>query len=43
MFIVGVPAVVRWIKNLTAVAQVAEEVWIQSPAWSSGLEDLLMS
>ena len=28
----GVPAVTQWVKNLTAVAQVAAEVWIQSLA-----------
>ena len=35
----GVPAVVQWVKNLTAVAQVTEEVWVQSPTWHSVLKD----
>jgi len=29
----GVPAVAQWTENLTAVAQVAAEVWVPSPAW----------
>ena len=29
----GVPAVVQWVKNLTAVARVAAEVQVGSPAW----------
>ena len=33
----GVPAVVQWVKNLTAAAQVTAEVWVLSPAWCSGL------
>ena len=32
----GVPAVVQWVKNLTAEAQVG------SPAWCSGLKDLAL-
>ena len=28
----------QWIKNLTAVAQVAAEIWIQSPTWYSRLK-----
>ena len=35
----GVPALVQWVKNLTAVAWVSAEVWVQSPAWRSGLKD----
>ena len=35
----GVPTVVQWIKNLTAVAQVAVEAWVQSLAWHSGLKE----
>ena len=38
----GVPAVVQQVKNLTAVAQIATEVWVQSPAWCSELKDLMM-
>ena len=34
----GVPAVVQWVKNLTAVAQVAAEVRVPSLAQHSGLE-----
>lgn len=33
----GVPAVIQWVKDLTAAAQVAEEVQVQSLAWQSGL------
>ena len=36
----GVPAVVQWVKNLTAVAQVAVGVQVPSPVQRSGLEDL---
>ena len=27
-----VPAVAQWVKNPTAMTQVAAEVWVQSPA-----------
>ena len=30
---------VQWVKNPYAAAQVAVEVWVLSPAWSSGLKD----
>ena len=36
----GVPVVVQWVKNPTAVALVALKAWIQSEAWCSGLKDL---
>ena len=29
----GVPAMVQWVKNLTAAALVPAKVWIGSPAW----------
>ena len=29
----------QWLKNLTAVAWAAAEVWVLSPAWCSGLKD----
>ena len=32
-----VPTEAQWVKNLTAAAQVAAEVWIRSPAQLSGL------
>ena len=32
----------QWVKSLTAVAQVALEVWAQSPALHSGLKDLVL-
>ena len=35
----GIPTVVRWVKNLTAVVQVAAEAWVPTPAWYSGLKD----
>ena len=35
----GVPAVAQWVKNPTAVVQVAEEAQAQSPSWCSGLKD----
>ena len=35
----GVPAVVQWLKNPTAVVQVTAEVWVRSPAPRSGLKD----
>lgn len=28
----------QWVKNPTAMAQVAAEVWLQSLAWCSGLK-----
>ena len=31
---------VQWVKNPTAVAPVAAEVWVQSLAWRRGLKDL---
>lgn len=31
---------VQWVKNLTVVVQVIVQVWVQLPAWSSGLKDL---
>ena len=36
---VGDPSVAWWVKNLTAVTQVAVEVQVCSPAWYSGLKD----
>ena len=33
---------VQGVKNLTALAQVAAEAWIQSQAWCSGLKDLTL-
>ena len=38
----GVSAVVQWVKNLTAVAQVTATVWVWGPAWCSGLKDLAL-
>ena len=38
----GVPAVAQWVKNLTAVAQVAMKVWVRSLAGHSGLKDLAL-
>ena len=38
----GVPAVVQWVKNLTAVSRVPVEVQAQTLARSSGLKDLLL-
>ena len=38
----GVPAMVQWVKNLTAVARVAAEVQVPSPAWCSGLKNLVL-
>ena len=32
----------QWVKNLTAVAWVASELWVQSLAWHSGLKDLAL-
>ena len=37
---VGVSALARWVKNLTAVAQIAAEARVQSSARRSGLKDL---
>ena len=34
----GVPTVVQWVTNLTAAAQVAAEVWVQSPAQCTWLK-----
>ena len=34
---------VQWVKNLTAVAQVTTEAWVQSLAQHSGLKDLELS
>ena len=36
---IGVPVVALWVKNPTAAAQVAAEVWVWSPAQHSGLRD----
>ena len=38
----GAPAMVQWVKNLTAVARVAVEVWVQSLTQCSGLKDLAL-
>ena len=35
--LVGIPAVAQGVKNLTV--QVAEEAWVQSPAWRNRLKD----
>ena len=35
----GVPTVVQWVKNLTAVAWVAMEARVGSPAQCSGVKD----
>ena len=35
-------AVVQQVKNLTTVAQVAEEAQVQSVAWRRGLKDLAL-
>lgn len=35
----GIPTVVQWVKNMTAVAQVAAEAWVRSPAPCSELKD----
>ena len=32
----GVPIVAEWVKNLTAMAWVFAEVWVQSPASAAG-------
>ena len=39
----GIPAVVQWVKNPMAAAQVAVEMRDQSPALLSGLKDLARS
>jgi len=39
---VVVPAVAQWVENLTAVAWVAVEAWVRSPARHSGLKDLAL-
>ena len=39
----GVPDVVQWVKNLTAVAQVAADVQIQSLVWYSELRYLVFA
>ena len=36
----GSPAVVQWVKNLTAAARVTEEAQVHAPAQHSGLKDL---
>ena len=38
----GVPTTVPWVKNTTAVAQVAAEGQVQSLAWCSALKDLVL-
>ena len=38
----GVPIVVQWIKNLTAMAWISAEAQVQSPAQYSGLKDLVL-
>ena len=38
----GVPAVAQWVKNLTAKARVVAEMQVPSPAWHSGLKDLVL-
>ena len=37
----GVSAKLQWVKNPTAVAQVAVEAWVGSLALSSGFKDLV--
>ena len=34
----GVPAVVQWVKDLTAVARFTVEAWVQSPTQGSELK-----
>ena len=41
-FVFRVPAAAKWVKNLTAVAQVTVEVQVQSPAWCTGLTNLAL-
>ena len=31
----GIFTGVQWVKNLTAVAQVTAEVWVQPPTWQN--------
>ena len=38
----GVSAVVQWVKNLTAVARVATEAWVQSLDRQRGLKGPVM-
>ena len=38
----GIPTVVQWVKNLTAVAKVASEACIKFLAPHSGLKDLAL-
>ena len=38
----GVPTMVQWIKNPTAVTLVTVEVWVRSPPQHSGLKDLVL-
>ena len=38
----GIPTVAQWIKHLTAAAQVAAEVRVQSLVWHSGLKDMAL-
>ena len=38
----GVPTVVQWAKDLTAVDCAAEEERVSSPAWHSGLKELVV-
>ena len=35
---VGVPTVAQWVKDLTAVAWVTEDAWVQYLDWFSGLK-----
>ena len=39
----GIPTVAQWVENPTAVAWVATEVQVQSPAHCSGLKDLALT
>ena len=38
----AVPAMAQWVKDLTAVAQMAAEVQVRSLAWCSGLKVLAL-
>ena len=38
----GVPSVAQWVKNAAAVAWLAAEAWVQSPAQHCGLRDLVL-
>ena len=42
IIVLGVPIVLQWVKNPTAMAQVAAEAWVQSPAWYSRLKNPLL-